>query len=40
MRVFAASIIAAAIIALGAAFALDTIQKPADEAFSSTAVRI
>jgi hypothetical protein len=40
MRVFIAACIAAAVIAVIAALALNTIQKPADVAFSTSAVRI
>jgi len=40
MRVFFASCIAAATIAIAAVFVLDTIQKSAEVAFSTEAVRI
>jgi hypothetical protein len=40
MRVFITACIAAAVIAVIAALALETIQKPADVAFSTSAVRI
>jgi hypothetical protein len=40
MRAFVVACIAAAVIAIGASFILNAVQKPAEEAFSSTAVRI
>jgi hypothetical protein len=40
MRVFFTACIAAAVIAVIAALALNTIQKPASVAFSTSAVRI
>jgi hypothetical protein len=40
MRVFLVSLTAAAIIAVGAAVVLDTFQKPASVAFSTSAVRL
>ncbi len=40
MRIFITACIAAAVIAVLAALALDTIQRPADVAFTTNAVRI
>ena len=40
MRVFVTSCIAAAVIAVVAAMALNTIQKPVDQAFATSSVRI
>jgi hypothetical protein len=40
MRVFITSCVAAAVIAVVAAMALNTIQKPADQAFATSSVRI
>jgi len=40
MRVFFASCIAAAVIAIAAAFVLNAIQKPADVAYSTEGVRL
>jgi hypothetical protein len=40
MRAFLVACVAAAIIAIGAAFALSAVQKPAELAFSTSAVRI
>ena len=40
MRVFLASLTAAVIIAVAAAVVLDTFQKPASVAFSTSAVRL
>jgi hypothetical protein len=40
MRIFLFSCIAAAVIAIGAVFVLNAIQKPAEVAFSTEAVRI
>ena len=40
MRVFVTSCIAAAVIAVVAAMALNTIQKPVDQAFATSSARI
>jgi hypothetical protein len=40
MRVFITACIAAAVIAVVGALVLDTLQKPVDEAFATSAVRI
>jgi hypothetical protein len=40
MRVYLVSCIVAALVALGAAYALNTIQKDANVAYSTTGVRI
>jgi hypothetical protein len=40
MRVFITACIAAAAIAVVGALVLDTLQKPVDEAFATSAVRI
>ena len=40
MRVFITACIAAAAIAVVAALALDTLQKPVDSAFATSSVRI
>jgi hypothetical protein len=40
MRVFLVSLTAVAIIAVGAAVVLDTLQMPASVAFSTSAVRL
>ena len=40
MRVFITACIAAAVIAVVAAMALNTIQKPAESAFATSSVRI
>jgi hypothetical protein len=40
MKTFIVACIAAAVIAVGAVFVLNDIQKPVDVAFTTTAVRI
>jgi hypothetical protein len=40
MRAFLVACLAAAIIAIGAVFALNAVQRPAELAFSTSAVRI
>jgi hypothetical protein len=40
MRVFITSCVAAAVIAVVAAMALNTLQKPVDQAFATSSVRI
>ncbi len=40
MRAFITACIVAAVIAVGAAMALNTIQKPVESAFATSAVRI
>ena len=40
MKAFIAACIAAAVIAVGAVVVLDSVQKPVDDAFTTTGVRI